>query len=62
MTKLENEQLKTSGGRVLGVTAKGLSLVEAKKKVYQLIKKINFDGAQYRKDIADKALNIIDEK
>lgn len=61
-TKLENEQLKTSGGRVLGVTAKGLSLVEAKKKVYQLIKKINFDGAQYRKDIADKALNIIDEK
>ncbi len=53
---LENGKIKTSGGRVLGVTAKEKSLKEAKEKVYQLVKKIKFNGAQYRKDIANKAL------
>lgn len=55
-TTLENGKIKTSGGRVLGVTAKEKSLKEAKEKVYQLVKKIKFNGAQYRKDIANKAL------
>lgn len=55
-TTLENGKIKTSGGRVLGVTAKEKSLKEAKEKVYQLVKKIKFNGAQYRKDIAKKAL------
>ncbi len=55
-TTLDNGKIKTSGGRVLGVTAKEKSLKEAKEKVYQLVKKIKFNGAQYRKDIANKAL------
>jgi phosphoribosylamine---glycine ligase len=55
-TTLENGKIKTSGGRVLGVTAKEKNLKEAKEKVYQLVKKIKFNGAQYRKDIANKAL------
>ena len=55
-TTLENGKIKTSGGRVLGVTAKEKSLKKAKEKVYHEIKKIKFNGAQYRKDIANKAL------
>ena len=42
-TTLENGKIKTSGGRVLGVTAKEKSLKEAKEKVYQLVKKIKFN-------------------
>ena len=41
----------TSGGRVLGVTALGKDLIEAKKKAYENIAKISFDGMFYRKDI-----------
>jgi phosphoribosylamine--glycine ligase len=41
----------TSGGRVLGVTARGKTLIEARSKVYQAIPKIHFDGMYYRKDI-----------
>ena len=55
-TSFEKGKIKTAGGRVLGVTAKAKSLKEAKEKVYELVKTIKFDGAQYRKDISDKAL------
>ena len=44
-------EIVTSGGRVLGVTALGADLSEAKKKAYENIAKINFDGMFYRKDI-----------
>jgi phosphoribosylamine--glycine ligase len=46
----------TDGGRVLGVTALGDTLQDAKRKAYEAIQKIHFQGAFYRKDIADKAL------
>jgi phosphoribosylamine--glycine ligase len=46
----------TSGGRVLGVTARAASLPEAVSRVYEAVGKINFEGAQYRKDIAARAL------
>jgi phosphoribosylamine--glycine ligase len=55
-TKKENGKVITSGGRVLGVTAKGSSLKEAFDRVYGLCEKIKFDGAQYRTDIGSKAL------
>jgi phosphoribosylamine--glycine ligase len=42
----------TSGGRVLGVTALGENREEARKKAYEAVSKITFEGAQYRKDIA----------
>jgi phosphoribosylamine--glycine ligase len=51
-----NGLVVTSGGRVLAVTALGDTLQSAKRKAYQAIAKINFQGAHYRKDIADKAL------
>lgn len=55
-TAEENGHIVTSGGRVLGVTALGADLHEAKQKVYETIKGISFAGAHYRTDIADKAL------
>lgn len=43
--------LKTSGGRVLGVTAIGGTLDEARDNAYKAINNVNFDGMYYRKDI-----------
>ena len=50
-TKFDNENIVTNGGRVIGITAKGKTVKEAGKKVYENIKKINFEGMHYRKDI-----------
>ena len=50
-TKYENGKFYTSGGRVLGVTAKAPTLDEALEKAYAAVKKISFDGAHYRTDI-----------
>ena len=47
---------KTSGGRVLGVSATGSSLREALDRAYAGVEKIDFHGKQYRKDIGAKAL------
>lgn len=55
-TKLERNLVVTDGGRVLGVTALGDTLAEAKQNAYAAVERINFTGAHYRKDIADKAL------
>jgi phosphoribosylamine--glycine ligase len=55
-TKLDNGRVLTDGGRVLGVTALGDTLADAKKRAYEAVSKINFRGAHYRTDIADKAL------
>jgi len=46
----------TSGGRVLGVTARAAELPTALARVYQACGKIGFEGAHYRKDIAARAL------
>lgn len=48
--------LKTSGGRVLGVSAVGVTLKEALDKAYQAAEKIQFEGKYYRSDIGKKAL------
>ena len=53
-TKLDGGKLVTSGGRVLGVTAKGATMEEARKKAYANVEKIKFEGAHYRKDIGIK--------
>lgn len=55
-TKIENDKLVTSGGRVLGVTALGDSLADALKKSYEAVENIHFDNAHYRKDIGKRAL------
>ena len=54
--KGEDGQLKTSGGRVIASTATGETLREAVDKAYKGLQGIEFEGMQYRKDIAQRAL------
>jgi phosphoribosylamine--glycine ligase len=46
----------TSGGRVLGVSARAADLPTALRRAYEACAKIGFDGAHYRTDIAARAL------
>ena len=55
-TKLKDERVLTDGGRVLGVTAVGETLADARAAAYEAVGKIQFAGAFYRKDIGDKGL------
>lgn len=55
-TKAQGGQIVTAGGRVLGVTARGASLVEAHARAYQAADLIQFAGRQFRRDIAARAL------
>lgn len=50
------ETLKTSGGRVLGITAIGATLSDALKCVYEAVSFIKFEGMHYRKDIGLKSI------
>ena len=56
-TALKNGRVVTAGGRVLGVTAKGATVAEAKKRAYEAAAKISWTGAWHRTDIADKEIN-----
>jgi len=51
-----NNEIVTSGGRVLGVTAWGKDLAGARDRAYEAVARIHFEGAQYRRDIAAKAI------
>lgn len=55
-TKTENGNIVTAGGRVFGLTAWSSDIANAVEKVYANIDKVTFDGMQYRKDIAHRAL------
>jgi len=55
-TALKDGQVVTAGGRVLGVTALGNNIAQAKLQAYTGVKCIRWDGAWCRKDISDKAL------
>ncbi len=52
----EKGDLVTSGGRVLGVTGMAPTVPEAIRLTYQAVRKIDFNGAFYRKDIGQRAL------
>ena len=53
----EKGEVVTNGGRVLCVVGLGDDVAQAKSKAYEALETIRFDGMQYRKDIADKAIN-----
>jgi phosphoribosylamine---glycine ligase len=55
-TRLDGKTLVTNGGRVLCVTALGDSVKMARARAYEALEGIRFDGMQYRKDIAHRAL------
>ena len=59
--KLDDGVLKTSGGRVLGVSAIGNTLKEAIEKAYREGAKVKFENAYCRKDIGAKALRAEEE-
>lgn len=50
-TKMEENRCVTNGGRVLGVTALGKTLGEARNKAYKAVDWIDFDNKYYRHDI-----------
>lgn len=55
-TSLEDGKLYTDGGRVLGVTATGDKIKDARERAYRAVEKISFKEMKYRTDIADKAI------
>lgn len=55
-TSFNNNEIVTSGGRVLSVTATGKDIKTARDNAYMAVSKIHFDGMHYRKDIASRAL------
>ena len=55
-TAKDKNRWLTTGGRVLGVTARGKDIASAVENVYGAVAKISWDGMHYRKDIAQRAL------
>ena len=50
-SKFEGDKIVTNGGRVLGITAKGDTLAEARKKAYEATEWVNFENKYMRHDI-----------
>ncbi len=55
-TKAGPDGYVTNGGRVLGVTARGADVAAARARAYAAVERIRFEGAHFRRDIADRAL------
>lgn len=55
-TRRVDGRLLTNGGRVLCVTALGDNLKAARRRAYDLVAQVRFDGAQFRSDIGNRAL------
>ena len=55
-TRLEGGALKTAGGRVLGLTATGANLQEARAKAYTAADSVHFEGVFFRRDIGARGL------
>jgi phosphoribosylamine--glycine ligase len=58
-TKLEDDQILTAGGRVLGVTATADTLPEALETAYAGVKTISWQDVHYRTDIGQRALKVL---
>lgn len=55
-TAAQDGNIVTNGGRVLGIVGKGATIEAARAHAYDAVASISFEGMQYRKDIAMKAL------
>jgi phosphoribosylamine--glycine ligase len=55
-TRREGTQLVTAGGRVLGMTGRAESMAGAVRLAYEAATRVEFEGRQYRRDIAWQAL------
>ena len=56
-TANQNNDIITSGGRVLCATALGADVKQAQEQAYELVKKINWNGMEYRTDIGYRAID-----
>ena len=54
-TSLKGSDVLNSGGRVLGVTAIGADIADAKRRAYEAVDRISWQGGWCRRDISDKA-------
>lgn len=61
-TAINNGKIVTAGGRVLNVSALGDTFKEARDKAYGAIKRIHFNGLQYRTDIARRVCCIAESR
>ncbi len=61
-TKMVDEKVVTSGGRVLGVTGIGKTLSEARDRAYYGLGLIHFAGMHYRHDIGEKGLHYLNQR
>ena len=57
-TALRDGRLVSAGGRVLNVTGTGESIAEARERAYAAVERIDFPGAQFRRDIASRAVRV----
>jgi phosphoribosylamine--glycine ligase len=55
-TQCSDGDFVTSGGRVLGVTARGDDVDAARKRAYAAVERLHFEGMHFRRDIAARAL------
>jgi len=58
---LEGATLKTTGGRVLGVTALGDGLAQAQANAYQAVARVGFQDSYHRRDIGSKGIKRISQ-
>ena len=55
-TAQKDNEIVTTGGRVLGILGRGPTLSEAQREAYRVVKTISFEGCHFRTDIAHRAL------
>jgi phosphoribosylamine--glycine ligase len=55
-TATKNDQVVTSGGRVLCAVGLGGTVSDAQRAAYALVDKVRFEGMQYRRDIGHRAI------
>jgi phosphoribosylamine--glycine ligase len=55
-TKFDGDNIVTNGGRVLGITAKGDDLKDARKKAYEATEWVDFEG-KYKRNEIGKAID-----
>jgi phosphoribosylamine---glycine ligase len=58
-TAMRGDQLVTNGGRILNVTAVGDTVEDARRRAYSACELITFEGMHFRRDIAEKAVNVV---
>ncbi|MEC8556822.1 MAG: phosphoribosylamine--glycine ligase [Planctomycetota bacterium] len=61
-TTLDGQDVVTSGGRVLGVTALGDNIAKAKLNAYTAVQQVRWSGSWCRKDIGDKAMQFMEQQ